>query len=173
MFDGNSDVFANIPTEHRPDHGGAPSLPPRQAVADAMPGMGANPDGIGAYQTAGGGVPVTPEQAAAMGPIGQMGAMMPFEPHDVSPEAAVRSAGITTLVAALSFGGGLAIGGWKGGVAGLLLSGGAFNAYRAQKWWGSPDPSEKHESVVSAIFGLVGVAAGGYVAYKAYEGRAE
>jgi hypothetical protein len=94
-----------------------------------------------------------------------------IEPGDASPEAALRSAGITSLVAAVAFGSGLALGGAWGGVSGITLSGSIFNVYRAQKWWGSPDPSEKHEAVVSALFGAIGVAAGGYMAYKAYQAR--
>jgi hypothetical protein len=97
----------------------------------------------------------------------------PFEPMDVSPEGAIRSAGVTTLAAAVGFGGGLAIGGWKGAIAGLLLTGGGFNLYRAQKWWGSGDPSEKHEAVVSSVMGAAGIAGGGYAAYKAFTGREE
>ncbi len=52
-----------------------------------------------------------------------------------------------------------------------MISGAGFNIYRAQKWWGSADPSEKHEAVVSALFGVVGLAAGGYTAFKAYESK--
>jgi len=92
-----------------------------------------------------------------------------LEPTDVSPQAALRTAGVTALVAAVSFGGGLALGGPWGGVSGVLFSGSIFNIYRAQKWWGSPDPSEKSEAVVSAFFGAIGVVAGGYAGYKAYQ----
>jgi len=80
-------------------------------------------------------------------------------------------AGLTALVAAVAFGGGLALGGAWGSVSGIMLSGSAFNVYRAQKWWGSPDASEKHEAVVSAMFGAIGLAAGGYTAYKAYQSK--
>lgn len=187
MFDNESpDVFANIPDTYRPDKdqetvGGqvpqahTPAAPPG---ISGYPGLGESPDGLGgggmgAYaQPLPEGVPTPYPQAVEPGagvPMGQW--QMPFEPMDVSPEAAIRSAGMTTLATALAFGGGLAIGGWKGGIAGILLSGGAFNLYRAQKWWGSADPSEKHEAVVSSIMGAAGVAGGGYAAYKAYTER--
>jgi hypothetical protein len=91
-----------------------------------------------------------------------------LEPLDASPAAAMRTAGITSLIAAVAFGSGLALGGAWGGMSGIMLSGSAFNIYRAQKWWGSPDPSEKHEAVVSTLFGVIGLAAGGYAGYKAY-----
>jgi hypothetical protein len=108
--------------------------------------------------------------------MGGMGAGMNgqsefLEPEDASPQAALRSAGLTALVAAVGFGGGLALGGAWGGISGLALSGSAFNVYRAQKWWGSDDPSEKHEAVVSALFGAIGIAVGGYTAYRAYTGK--
>lgn len=94
-----------------------------------------------------------------------------IEPEDTSPQAAVRSAGFTALTVAVAFGTGLALGGPWGGLSGILLSGSAFNGYRAQKWWGSADPSEKHEAVVSALFAAVGVASGGYTAYKAFQAK--
>jgi len=149
MFNESPDVFSNVSAEHRPD------FSPTQ-------GMGRSPDGIGA--------PPAPPRGAALAPSG-VGYTAPWEPQDVSPEAAVRAAGITTLAAALGFGVGLAAGGWKGGIAGILLTGGLFNGYRAQKWWSSPDPGEKNEAVVSAIMGTVGVVAGGYAAYKTYEAK--
>jgi hypothetical protein len=94
-----------------------------------------------------------------------------LEPPDTSPQAAVRSAGLTALAAAVGFGAGLALGGPWGGISGLAFSGSAFNIYRAQKWWGSADPSEKHEAVVSSIFGAINVVVGGYTAYRAYQTR--
>jgi hypothetical protein len=191
MFDNESpDVFANIPDTFRPDrdtesNGGQVSQAPTPAAPAGMSGApspdglgGRSPDGLGgmgAYaRPMPEGLPTPYPQDVEPGegvPMGQW--QMPFEPMDVSPDAAIRSAGMTTLVAAVSFGAGLAIGGWKGGIAGILLSGGAFNLYRAQKWWGSPEPGEKHEAVVSSVMGLAGVAGGGYAAYKAYTEREE
>jgi hypothetical protein len=155
MFGSPADVFENIPEEG--SGGGKPAA-----------GMGApSPDGLGAHA-----VPVGyPDGMGAYAEA--VGGKVDFiEPPDASPDAALRSAGITSLVAALSFGTGLALGGAWGGVSGIMLSGSLFNMYRAQKWWGSADPSDKHEAVVSAIFGAIGVAAGGYTAYKAYKAKA-
>ncbi len=179
MFDNESpDVFANIPDTFRPDRDQEAGTQVSQAHVPAAPaGMSGapSPDGLGAYaRPLPEGLPTAYPQSVEPGagvPMGQW--QMPFEPMDVSPEAAVRSAGMATLAAAVSFGAGLAIGGWKGGIAGLLLSGGAFNLYRAQKWWGSADPGEKHEAVVSSIMGAAGIAGGGYAAYKAYSEREE
>lgn len=148
MFGPSTDVFENIP-EERPS--------PTQAAAGSGT-LGASPDGLG---------------EEGMGAYARaMGGKVDFlEPPDASPEAALRTAGLVSLAAAVSFGGGLAIGGAWGGVSGIMLSGAAFNVYRAQKWWGSPDPSEKHEAVVSALFGAINLAAGGYSAYKAYQAK--
>ena len=94
-----------------------------------------------------------------------------LEPGDTSPQAALRSAGLTALAAAVTFGAGLALGGPWGGISGVAFSASGFNIYRAQKWWGSADASEKHEAVVSAIFGTLNIIVGGYTAYRAYQAR--
>jgi len=188
MFDNESpEVFANIPDTFRPDKDQETNGVSQAHTPAAPPGISGYPDGLGGQSPDGlggmgayaqpmpEGLPTSYPQGVQPGagvPMGAMGQwQMPFEPMDVSPEAAIRSAGMTTLATAVAFGGGLAIGGWKGGIAGLLLSGGAFNLYRAQKWWGSAEPSEKHEAVVSSIVGAAGVAGGGYAAYKAYTER--
>ena len=88
------------------------------------------------------------------------------EPTDVSRQAASRSAGLTMVVAGLGVGGGLLLGGPWGAGAGLMLAGALANGYRAQKWWGSSIPSEKHEAVVSATFAVFEVVLGGYFVYK-------
>jgi len=102
-----------------------------------------------------------------------LGYAAPYEPSDVSPEAGFRSAGITTLALTVVGGLGIALGGWKGGVAGVLFTGGALNIYRAQKWWGSPDPGEKHEAVTSAVMGAMTLGLSVFTTYKAYQGRKE
>ena len=73
------------------------------------------------------------------------------------------------LFVAAAAGIGYAMRGGLGATSGLLLAGSAANVYRAQKWWKSSDPSEKHEAVVSAVFAAGGILAGGYVGYKAME----
>jgi len=157
MFGQAEDLFANIPAEHRPDRPSAPVGPPTQAAVPAVPpGQHGHMASIG----------------TAPSPDG-LGYTAPFEPDDVSPEAAMMSAGFTTLGVVAAFGIGVAAGGWKGGLAGILLMGGTLNTYRAQKWWGSPEPSEKHEAVVSGVMGAATLVGGVYAAYKAYEGRKE
>ncbi len=170
MFGNAPSVFDNVAREHRPDV--ASTAPPMGASPD---GLGASPDGIGAAGTGEYFAGPTGGMGAFAHPTGGGGGMHGqidfLEPVDASPAAALRSAGMTALVAAVAFGGGLAFGGAWGGVSGIMLSGSAFNVYRAQKWWGSPDASEKHEAVVSAMFAAIGIAAGGYTAYKAYEAK--
>jgi hypothetical protein len=165
MFDENSpSLFDNVRQDYRPGTDERPLSDTEQAHVPALPpqsgirGMGRSPDGLG-------------QRLPVHVPTGQTGLAYtgPWEPKDVSPEGAVRSAGVTTLLVAVSFGAGAALGGWAGGLAGLMLSGAAFNGYRAQKWWGSADPGEKHEAVTSAIMATVGLMGGGYAAYKAWE----
>lgn len=145
MFDSATDVFENVPAHHRPDM----SQPSPEPVTTGMHGA-PSPDGLG---------------------MSMQGEIPFLEPPDASPQAALRTAGITSLVAAVAFGGGLALGGPWGGMSGIMLSGSAFNVYRAQKWWGSADASEKSEAVVSALFGAIGVIAGGYAGYRAYQAK--
>jgi len=144
-------------------------------------GLGGSPDGLGAY--------VRPEPGDANYPYPQPTASSPYppplergpeygpmageidfiEPDDTSTGAATRSAGFTLLFVAMLTGVGYAIKGGLGAASGLLLGAGIANGYRAQKWWDSGEPSEKHEAIVSAVFAAGELAAGGYVAYKAYQ----
>jgi len=152
--------------------GAPPSLPGPSSS------MGTSPDGIGAYAQPLES-PVSPPQsggALTYQPSGSMHGPMhgewdAWEPDDTSQTSAVRSAGFTALLATVSVGIGIAAGGPWGAGAGLLLAGSLMNGYRAQKWWGSAEPSEKHEAVVSAVFGAFGLAGGLYMGYKAYEAR--
>lgn len=139
----------------------------------ALEGTGASPDGLGAYAE-----PLPERRVQAMQPMGAnvqgMDGTWDFiEPDDVSAQSAVRSAGFTALFATVALGAGIAVGGPWGAGAGVLLAGAAVNGYRAQKWWGSPEPSEKHEAVVSAVFAAFGVGLGGYMAYKAYGAKSK
>jgi len=147
------------------------------AAFGAQRGFGASPDGIGAYQS-------DPDQSALQQAAAgahqydhipdalhqQMQGQIDFiEPEDASPEAGVRSGGFTLLLVAVAAGAGYA---WKGGLgaaSAVLMTGAAANIYRAQKWFSSPEPSEKHEAMVSAVFGVAGLGAGGYVGYKAFQ----
>jgi len=162
-------VFENVPQQYNP------TAQPAAPVHAPAP-MGASPDGLGAYARPTDGSNEYLQAPAGMGAyarqVGGLDGEIAFlEPADASPQAALRSAGITALVAAVAFGGGLALGGAWGSISGLAFSGTAFNIYRAQKWWGSPDASEKHEAVVSATFAAIGLAVGGYTAYQAYQSK--
>lgn len=99
------------------------------------------------------------------------GKVLAFEPRDVGVNAAARSAGLTLLSAAAGFGIGLAAGGPWGAFAGISFSSAFWNGYRAQKWWDSKNPSERHEAVSGAVMTAVALAAGGYSAYRAVQAR--
>lgn len=137
------------------------------------PAMAGTPDGLGAYVRA-------PQQVAPPSEqynqyqeeaeAGQLAGEIDFiEPDDTSTGSATKSAGFTLLFVALSTGLGYAIRGGFGAAAGLLLSAGVANGYRAQKWWSSPEPSEKHEAIVSSVFAAGELFAGIYVGYKAFQ----
>lgn len=134
-------------------------------------------DGLGAYVVpepgdAGYPNPMPTESSPYPPPVeyGPVAGEVDFiEPDSTSSGAAARSAGLTLLFVALSTGVGYALRGGLGASAGLLLSAGIANGYRAQKWFDSPEPSEKHEAVVSTIFAVGEVGVGAYVAYKANE----
>lgn len=156
--------------------GTIPQLPPPQAGAPPMQGAGAVPTS-NAVPPGAVAVPTLPSvmgQAPGLaGPSqGGLGAQWDFiEPPDTSSGSAVRSAGLTALAAATGLGVGIAAGGAWGGIAGATLVGAGANIYRAQKLWASDDPSEKHEAVVSAVFGALELALGAFAGYKAYESR--
>ncbi|MGP1683469.1 MAG: hypothetical protein ACTS8S_14200 [Giesbergeria sp.] len=133
-------------------------------------GVSGSPDGLGAY--------VRPDQYAPPTHVpeepeyhpSQMAGEIDFiEPDDTSSGSATKSAGFTLLFVALCTGIGYAIKGGFGAATGLLLSAGVANGYRAQKWWSSPEPSEKHEAIVSSVFGAGEIFAGIYVGYKAFQ----
>jgi hypothetical protein len=172
MFDENDDLFENVDMD--------------AFESDGTDGIGASPDGLGASPTpeemanpsAG---PQTDFNIPRGGNAYEPGFQGPypygatageidfFEPQDTSPEAASRSAGFTVLFVAVATGIGYAVKGGMGAATGMLLAGAAANGYRAQKWWGSPEPSQKHEAIVSGVFAAGGLAAGGYVGYKAMQ----
>lgn len=137
------------------------------------PAMSGTPDGLGAYVRAPQQV-VSPSQQyddyQEQAEAGQLAGEIDFiEPDDTSSGSATKSAGFTLLFVALCTGIGYAVKGGLGAATGLLLSAGAANGYRAQKWWASPEPSEKHEAIVSAVFSAGEIFAGIYVGYKAFQ----
>lgn len=174
MFD-EQNVYANIPQEftgeqdgQHPDEAQVPALP--------APGQGMQiPTGDGNYTSPS----PSPPPGAAIIPVDNSAGYSPlqqmeqWEPDDTTPEAAGRSAGLTALFVASMTGVGYALAGWKGAVAGGVLSGAVANVYRAQKNFGSTNPDQKHEAVVSSVFAVSGLGLGAYVAYEAIKDRGE
>lgn len=157
-----------------------PMLPPAATGMDE----GVGPDGMGAYAQPlppmpdGGGDPPGVVHVDTMPegdfmPMAMHGEWPAWESQEATPKAAARTAGFTALAATAAVGTGIAVGGGWGAGAGLLLAGALANGYRAQKWWGSPNPGEKQEAVVSAVFAVLGTGVGGYLAYKAWDARQE
>lgn len=147
-----------------------------------MLGVGTAPDGLGnqvgsmVTHPAG---PVSAQAPVPQSPITRyfdtggrpVGDATLLEPEDTSSMAAVQSAGVTALLASVGVGVGLAVGGGYGAGAGLMLVGAAANGLRAVKWMNSADPSQRHEAVTGATFGLFQAAIGSYLAYKASRTR--
>jgi hypothetical protein len=175
MFD-EQNLYANIPAEQM--QGGGEGQYQHEAQVPALPPAGGGiQTGQGSWAVPMQNQPQVPPGAAII-PTGDMPNRGMYqqqqmegwlEPEDTSPEAAGMSAGITALFVAGSIGLGYALGGWKGAVAGGVLSGAVANGYRAQKNMGSTIPDQKHEAVVSSVFAVAGLGLGGYVVYKIIE----
>ncbi len=166
MDDAFDDIIGTIPQLPPP----TPGAGQHTGAMGAAPGQQAPPPGMVPVAT------LPPVGAMPMGLSGTqadgLGGQWDFiEPTDASPGSAMRSAGFTALAAAAGLGVGIAAGGAWGGVAGATLVGASANLYRAQKMWGSDDPGEKHEAVVSAVFGALELAVAAYTGYKAFESR--
>lgn len=175
MFDtgqGNSIFGGGVPNDMFENEQPTPAVPPQAGPAGGgNQGPMVPPGTPYAIIPVGGDQPAPPMAASAGMPMaGEWGFI---EPQDTTPEAGLRSAGFTALLTTVAIGAGIAMGGPLGAAAGLLLAGAAANGYRAQKWWGSQVPGEKHEAVVSSIFAAAGLGVGGYMAYKAYQTKAE
>lgn len=83
----------------------------------------------------------------------------------VGAGASRAKAGLGVVLAAAGAGVGAFFGGATGAGAGLLITGGARNLYRAQAGLGSEDGME---SAKSLTLGLLGLAAGGYLVYRCF-----
>ncbi len=144
-----------------------------QAGVGQMPPQaqaGVSPDGLGAYLSEPGGQRIS--QTATTNYWPQMQGELAFlEPQDTSGRATLQSAGFTALLVALTTGIGLAWGKGWGAVAGLTIGAGVANAYRAQKWMNDPDPSRRHEAIVSATVTVGEAIVAGYALYKASKAR--
>lgn len=171
--DESSDLFENVDmnayngngaVSGSPDGlGRSPSLSSLTPEQMAPPAAGPKYD----FDLPGGGNGYYPGQNQQY-PYGATAGTLDFlEPDDTTSASLSRSAGFTALFVALSTGIGYAVKGGMGAATGLLLSGAAANGYRAQKWWNSQDPSEKHEAIVSSIFAVGGFVAAGYIGWRA------
>jgi len=111
-------------------------------------------------------LPVTPP--AALQPALPL---LPAEQSAPPPAGASRGAGFGVLVAGAAIGAGAVLGGWAGAGAGLLLMGALRNGLRAGRLWSAPSTGERGEAAKNASLAVIGVAAGGYLSYRAYQSR--
>lgn len=64
---------------------------------------------------------------------------------------------------------GLYYGGPFGGVAGIFMGGAAVNAYRAARSVTQGSPEGDREAMISGTYAVLGLAVGGYLAWRIYE----
>lgn len=156
--------------------GGMGQAQAQAGMGQAMPpqahaGYGRSPDGMGAYLSEPGGQMIDQTSSTNYWPQQMQGEMAFLEPQDTSGRATLQSAGFTALLVALTTGVGLAWGKGWGAVAGLTVGAGFANVYRAQKWMNDPDPSRRHEAIVSATVTVGEAVVAGYAIYKASKAR--
>ena len=94
---------------------------------------------------------------------GEAGTAPEFATSFDEPKA--KTAGVGLLAVVVGGAAGYWAGGWRGGAAGVLLTGAARNGYRSGQLWGK----DQEEAAKSASVALFGAVAGGWMAYSAYE----
>jgi hypothetical protein len=79
--------------------------------------------------------------------------------------------GLSLILVPLVGAAGLYYGGPFGGAAGLLFGGAVVNAYRAASNVTKGLPDADREAMVSGTYAVLGVAVGGYLAWRVYEAK--
>lgn len=164
VFGGTTDMSAAADEEH------VPALPAPEREIPAAPAQPFVPPGAVVMPTAAN--PGSAPMPMRMAPM-QQGPMQPLEgPLEIvepKDNTAGRSAGITALLLTGATGAGYAAAGPWGAATGASLAGATANLYRAQKWFKSEDPSERHEAVVSTVFAVAGLGLAAWLGYQAYQ----
>jgi len=89
----------------------------------------------------------------------------------IVPPTARRSAAMSILIAGAGGILGAITGGLWGAGAGVLLGGAIRNGWRAQSGWRSMEEPVRSEAAKSATMAAIGLAAGGFLAYRAYSSK--
>jgi hypothetical protein len=110
-------------------------------------------------------MPVTPAPTPA--PL----APLPVAPPPTPDPAAATRAGAAIIIAGAGLGAGALLGGLWGAGSGLLFSGALMNALRARALWASSAASDRSEAIKTTVMSVVGIAAGGYLGYRAHGAR--
>lgn len=129
------------------------------AYGDAAP-----PDGPELIST---GPPLAPTETP---PAVLPGPLVPVPQPPAAPTVdptASRRAGAAIVFAGIGVGTGALLGGLWGAGSGLLFAGAAMNAYRSRALWASDYADDKKEAVKTTVMAVVGIAAAGYLGYKA------
>jgi hypothetical protein len=106
-------------------------------------------------------MPVTPAPGPA--PL----APLPVAPPPTPDPSASTRAGTAIVLVGAGLDAGALLGGLWGAGSGLLFSGALINAWRARTLWASTAPTDRSEAIKTTVMSIVGIAAGGYLGYKA------
>lgn len=113
-------------------------------------------------------------QIPSMAPIpGPALAPLPAPSAPTIDPSASRRAGAAVVFAGVGIGAGALLGGLWGAGSGLLFSGAALNALRARTLWASDFADDRKEAVKTTVMAVIGVAAAGYLGYRARQAKDE
>lgn len=98
-------------------------------------------------------------------------APLPIAPPPTPDPSAQTRAGAAIVIAGAGLGAGALLGGLWGAGSGLLFSGALLNAWRARTLWASSVPADRAEAIKTTVMSVVGIAAGGYLGYRAHDSR--
>jgi hypothetical protein len=96
---------------------------------------------------------------------------LPIPPVPTTDPSAQTRAGVAIVIAGAGVGAGALLGGLWGAGSGLLFSGALLNAWRARTLWSSPVPTDRSEAIKTTVMSVVGIAAGGYLGYRAHQSK--
>lgn len=96
---------------------------------------------------------------------------LPVAPTPTVDPSAKTRAGAAIVIAGAGLGAGALLGGPWGAGSGLLFSGALLNAWRARTLWASPLPTDRAEAIKTTVMSVIGIAAGGYLGYRAHGSR--
>lgn len=114
---------------------------------------------------------ISPGPSAAPAPPPSPIQPLPVPPAPTADPAASRRAGAAVVFAGVGIGTGALLGGLWGAGSGLFFSGAAMNALRARTLWASDFADDRKEAIKTTVMAVIGVAAAGYLGYRAKQAK--